>query len=70
MFIDAQGRRLWKTARMLGLLSAVCSVLGLLLMFLLCCVGSFSAASAGRLLVYMLLWLVPTAVLTFGLRRF
>lgn len=63
------GRRLWHVVRTLTVLTGVCSVLGMVLMFLLSVAGSFEAASAGHLMTYMLFWLVPALVLTLGLRQ-
>ena len=66
---SGQGRRLWRAVRTLTALTGVCSVLGMVLMFLLSVVGSFDAASAGHLMTYMLFWLVPAIVLTLGLKQ-
>ena len=62
-------RKAYQTARVSTAFSAAGSVLGLLLMFLLCWTGAFATASAGKAIVFMLLWLVPEIVLTIGFWR-
>lgn len=59
--------RLCTVSKLCTLLSLIGSVMGLVLMFLLCWAGSFDAASAGNAASFMLLWFVPVLALTFGL---
>lgn len=63
------GRDLYRGSRVCLLLSLICSVLGMLLMFFLCAAGAYDSASVGNILLFMLLWLVPVAAVTLGLRR-
>lgn len=63
------GRKLYITVRLSVILSLLCTFVGILLMFSLCLSGSFDSATAGNLLTYMFLWLVPVIVLALGLGR-
>jgi hypothetical protein len=69
--VDAadRGRRLFTAARTGVAISAAGSVLGLVLMFLLCWAGAFDSATASNALVFMLLWLIPSIVISWGLQR-
>ena len=69
--VDAadRGRRMFSAVRFGTVLSAVGSVLGLILMFLLCWAGAFSSATASNVLLFMLLWLLPAVVVSWGLQR-
>jgi hypothetical protein len=67
--VAERGRRLYRGVRAAAALSAVCSVLGLLLMFLLCWMGAFDAASASNAITFLLLWLIPLAVIVMDVRR-
>ena len=69
--VDAadRGRRLFTAVRTGTALSAAGTALGVLLMFLLCWTGAFDSATASNVLVFMLLWLVPTLVIGWGLQR-
>ena len=64
-----RGLRLYRSTRLCSWLSLLCSLLGLLLLFLLCWNGEYRSASAGNVVSYMLLWLVPLAVMLFDLRN-
>lgn len=69
--VDAaeRGRRVYDAARIGMAVSAVGSVFGVIMMFLLCWVGAFDSATASNALIFMLLWLMPTLVMSWGLQR-
>ena len=67
--LSDRGRRLYSAARMGAGISAAGSFVGLILMFLLCWTGAFDSATASNALLFMLLWLLPTLVISFGLQR-
>jgi hypothetical protein len=67
--IAERGLRLNRAARLCAVLTLLCSAIGLLLMFLLSWEAAFSSANAGNLITYMLLWLVPVAVMAFRVRQ-
>ena len=67
--ISDLGRRLYVSARTGAAISAVGSVLGAVIMFLLCWLGAFDSATASNAAIFMLLWLIPTGVLSWGLQR-
>lgn len=69
--VDAaeRGRRTYTGARAAAIVSAVGSVFGVLLLFLLCWLGAFESASASNVLIFMLLWLLPLILVVFGLER-
>lgn len=64
-----RGKRLYSAVRMGTVLSAAGSVLGLVLMFLLCWLKAFDSATASNITVFMLLWLIPTVIFSWGLQR-
>ena len=63
------GRKVWSTCRTGAILSLVGAVIGMIIMFLLCRVGSFDTASAGNVLSFMLLWSLPALILSLGQNR-
>lgn len=67
--VSERGRKLYIAARLSTVLSVLCTLVGVLLMFTLCLSGAFDSASAGNVMTYMFLWLVPTLILAFGLGR-
>ena len=69
--VDAadRGKRLYDVSRIGMIVSAVGSVFGVIMMFLLCWVGAFDSATASNALVFMLLWMMPTLVMSWGLQR-
>lgn len=67
--LSDRGRRLYSAARAGAGISAAGSVVGLILMFFLCWTGAFDSATASNALLFMLLWLLPTLVIAFGLQR-
>ncbi|HHU22734.1 MAG TPA: hypothetical protein GXZ52_04860 [Clostridiales bacterium] len=64
-----RGRRLYRASRISVFISLLGSLTGLVLMFLLCLNASFDSATAGNMMTFMFLWLVPVLVVSFGLRR-
>ena len=60
----AGGRQLRKTVHSAVVVSVLMSVLGMLLLAVLTYLGSTLSASAVNLLLYQLLWLVPTLLIT------
>ena len=64
-----RGRRVHSGVRIVSWLSAVGSVFGALIMFLLCWLGAFDSASASNVILYMLLWLLPLIAILIGLER-
>lgn len=69
--VDAaeRGRRTYVGARTAAIVSAVGSVFGLILIFLLCWLGAFESASASNVITFMLLWLLPLILVVLGLER-
>ena len=69
--VDAaeRGRRAYNGVRAAAIFSAVGSVLGLLILFMLCWAGAFDSATASNVITFMLLWLIPLAVIVVALRR-
>ena len=69
--VDAadRGRRLYSAARVGAAISVAGTVIGGIMMFLLCWLGAFDSATAANALIFMLLWLLPTAVISWGLQR-
>lgn len=63
------GRRLYAVSRAGAGISAVGSVLGIVLTFLLFWTGAFENASAPNALVFMLLWLLPALLMSLGLQN-
>jgi len=51
------------------ILSAVSSLMGVLLMFIMAITGAGAAVTVSRLLVFMLLWLIPTLALTISITK-
>ena len=64
-----RGRRTHLAVRVSAWVSAVGSVFGAIIMFLLCWSGAFDSASAGNVAIFMLLWLIPMAAMIVGLER-
>lgn len=64
-----RGRKLYNRTRVSLALSLMGTIIGMVLMLALCWTGSYDSASCGNLLAYMLLWLVPTFVISLGLRN-
>lgn len=64
-------RRLYKTVNLCLMLCIMSVMLGMVLSFIYFCGGSFAAVGVGRVIAYMLLWLLPELILTvmFGRKR-
>lgn len=69
--VDAaeRGRRLYSGIRAGTIISAIGCVFGLLMMFLLSWTQTFDNATVGNVITFMLLWLIPTLVIVWGVRR-
>lgn len=64
-----RGRRLFGGIRAGTLIAAAGCVFGLLMMFLLCWTGAFDSTTAGNVITFMLLWMIPTAVIVWDVQR-
>ena len=64
-----RGRRLYVSSVLCAVLSVLGTLVGILLMLGLCWTGSFDSASCGNIMTFMLLWLVPVVVISWGLSR-
>lgn len=64
-----RGRKLYNSARAVLALSILGAVIGPILMLSLCWSGSYDSASCANLITFMLLWLLPTFIVSLGLRR-
>lgn len=64
-----RGRRACLGVRAATAVAAAGSVFGLIILFLLCWTGAFDAASARNVITFMLLWLIPVAVVVLGMER-
>ncbi len=60
------GRRVYNTCRISTILSLTGTIIGMIIMFLLCRAGSFDTATAGNVLSFMLLWTLPVVILSIG----
>lgn len=67
--LSDMGHRLYTITRLNVLLSILCTVIGMLLMFFLCLTAAFDSVTVENLLLYMIIWMLPEAALVFGLRR-
>lgn len=70
-FVDTVERtwRMYMAARIGTLLSAVGSVAGVVLVFLLSRMGLFGMAAPANLMTFMLLWIIPNILMALGLKR-
>lgn len=64
-----KARKLYSTVCLSVGFSLLSSIAGVILMFFLCCTGAFASASPGNLLLFMLLWIVPTVVFSIGMTK-
>jgi hypothetical protein len=67
--IAERGLRVYRATRLCAVLTLVSACIGLLLLFLLCWKAAFESVTAGNVILYLSLWLVPVAVTVFGIRR-
>ena len=56
--LQDEGHRLYSTIRLSVLISVLCTVIGMILVFILSLSGSLDSISVGNLLLYMIIWLV------------
>lgn len=59
----------YNTCRRSAILSLIGACIGMVIMFLLCRVGSYDTASAGNVLSFMVLWCLPAIILSLGQSR-
>ncbi len=64
-----RGKSLYNGLLLCAVLSILGAFLGMLFMLSMCWSGSYSSASVGNAITFMLLWLVPVLVISYGLRR-
>ena len=64
-----RGRRLHLGVRAATIISAAGSIFGLVMMFLLCWLGAFDSATVSNVITFMLLWLIPIALIIAGMHR-
>lgn len=64
-----RGKSLYNGLLLCAVLSILGAFLGMLFMLAMCWSGSFSSASCANAITFMLLWLVPVIVISYGLRR-
>ena len=69
--VDAaeRGRRLYSAIRIGTLIAAGGCVFGLLMMFLMSWTKAFDVATTSNVITFMLLWLIPSVVITWGVNR-
>ena len=69
--VDAaeRGRRLYAAIRIGTIIAAVGCVFGMLMMFLMSWTKAFDLSTASNVITFMLLWLIPSAVITWGVNR-
>ena len=67
--VAERGHRASLGVRAATAISVAGSVFGVVLMFLLCWIGAFDSASAANVITFMLLWLIPIALIIVGLER-
>ncbi|MEG2104423.1 MAG: hypothetical protein RRY04_04425, partial [Oscillospiraceae bacterium] len=63
-----RGKKLYFGLQLCTALSVLGVVLGMIIMLATLWTGSYAAASCGNMLTFMILWLVPVLVISFGLR--
>ena len=63
-----RGRRLWRSLILCDVLSLLGSFVGMIIMLAMCWKGVWSSASCANAMSFMLLWLVPVFVISYGLK--
>jgi len=63
--ISDRGHRLYETVRLSVLLTILCSVIGIILMFFLSTTGAFDSVSVSNMLLYLFVWLLPELALVY-----
>ena len=64
-----KARNLYKSVSLAVILSVISSIMGILLMFMMAITGAGAAVTVSRLLIFMLLWLVPTLALAVSMTK-
>lgn len=64
-----RGRRLYNSVLLCLILSVLGAFIGMLLMLAMCWTGAYDSASCANVIAFMLLWLVPVFVVSYGLKR-
>ncbi len=67
--VAKRGKSLFNGLRLCAVLSVLGAFVGMVLMLTMFWSGAFDSASCGNIMTFMLLWLVPVLVISFGLRR-
>lgn len=67
--VYGRGRNSYICASLSTVLSLVCTVVGMALMFILSITGAMDSVSISNMLTYLSLWLVPTILMGIGLSR-
>ena len=67
--IYSRGRNSYLCGSLSTILSLVCTVVGMALMFILSVTGAMNSVSISNMLTYLFLWLVPTILMGIGLSR-
>ncbi len=67
--VAERGRRVHLGIRAATAVSALGSILGLIIMFLLCWTRAFDSASASNVITFMVLWLLPLVLILIGMER-
>ena len=63
-----RGRKLWHSLVLCDILSVLGSFVGMVMMLAMCWQGVWSSASCANAMSFMLLWLVPVFVVSYGLK--
>ncbi len=67
--IYSRGRNSYLCASLSTILSLVCTIVGMALMFILSVTGAMDSVNISNMLTYLFLWLVPTILMGIGLSR-
>lgn len=67
--VAKRGKSLYNGLRFCAALSVLGAFVGMILMLTMFWQGAYDSASCGNVLTFMLLWLVPVFVISYGLRR-
>ena len=67
--VAKRGKSLFKGLRLCAVLSVFGAFVGMVLMLAMFWSGAYDSASCGNVINFMLLWLVPVLVISYGLRR-
>ena len=66
--LTRRGRKLWRSLVLCDVLSVAGAFVGMVMMLAMCWQGVWTAASCANAMSFMLLWLVPVFVISYGLR--